>query len=173
MSEETAPRGLDYPAMVAAALKGVLREVLRRVAEEGFPGEHHLYVSFRTDAPHVGLPARLRQEFPQEMTIVLQNQFWGLAVDEGAFSVQLRFGGVPERLTIPWDAIIAFADPSVPFGLRFEASNEEAVPVPADQEAPRPSAKAEAAGASGDAKVVAFKAPGKNARTGPRRPRRS
>jgi hypothetical protein len=159
--------GFDYPGLVTTALKGVLREVLRRVADSGFPGEHHLFISFRTDAPGVTLAARLRASHPREMTIVLQHQFWGLAADDDGFSVQLRFGGALERLTVPWDAVVAFADPSVPFGLRFAPADED--PAPAEVGAP-PAEDAETPrdtpAVKGAAKVVAFRPAG---RTKPRR----
>jgi hypothetical protein len=163
MGERPAPPAIDYPGLVTTALKGVLREVLRRAAEAGFPGDHHLFISFRTRVPGVTLPTRLRKEFPEEMTIVLQHQFWGLAVDEEAFSVQLRFGGVLEGLRVPWDALVAFADPSVPFGLSFEA-------LPRAGEAP-PEGAAAAATPAKD-KVVEFRYPRETVRTGNRKPRR-
>jgi uncharacterized protein len=145
---------LDYASLVAGALRGVVRDVLRRVASDGLLGEQHLYLSFRTSAPGLELPARLRKQFPQEMTIVLQNQFWGLSVEEEAFSVQLRFGGKLERLAVPFAALVAFADPSVPFGLRFEGSGsegEEEAPAPAPHPALSAPTRAPAA------KVVAFR----------------
>jgi hypothetical protein len=114
--------GFDYSGLVAGALRGVVRDVLRKVASEGLVGEQHLYLSFRTAVPGLDLPQPLRKQFPQEMTIVLQNQFWGLTVEDESFSVQLRFGGKLERLTVPFAALVAFADPSVPFGLRFEGA---------------------------------------------------
>jgi hypothetical protein len=121
---------IDYPRLVHDALLGVVRAVLQRVAAEGLPGEHHFYVSFRTDAAGVELPAGLRQRFPREMTIVLQHQFWGLEVDDAGFSVTLRFAGTPTSVRVPWDALTAFADPSVSFGLRLAA---DAAPVEGPQ----------------------------------------
>jgi hypothetical protein len=157
MSEEGTV-GFDYAGLVAGALRGVVRDVLRKVASDGLVGEQHLYLSFRTGAPGLDLPAHLRKQFPREMTIVLQNQFWGLAVAEDAFSVQLRFGGKLERLTVPFAALVAFADPSVPFGLRFEgaaAEDEGEASLPATAPAGRPVGPASAE--TGDAKVVAFR----------------
>ena len=122
---------IDYPGLLRAALVEMVRRLLARVADEGLPGEHHFYLSFRTDADGVEMPAGLRQRNPREMTIVLQHQFWGLDVTDEGFSVTLRFGGTPTRLTVPWDALTAFADPSVPFGLRLAA-----VPETADASAP-------------------------------------
>ena len=111
----------DYPKMVEAALRGVVRDALGRVARDGLRGDHHFYVGFRTAAPGVALPSYLSEKYPDEMTIVLQNQFWGLEIEDGAFSVGLRFQNRPERLTIPFAAITTFADPSVNFALRFDA----------------------------------------------------
>jgi hypothetical protein len=163
---ETGAVEFDYAGLVAAALRGVVREVLRKVASEGLVGEQHLYLSFRTTAPGLELPPSLRRRFPEEMTIVLQNQFWGLAVEDGAFSVQLKFGGRLEHLTVPFDALVAFADPSVPFGLRFEHSGDlepdsEAGPTPTDSHEPSASSQ------KGGEKVVAFRSPRK--KKGPRR----
>ena len=109
-----------YDKMVETALRGVAREALARAARDGLPGDHHFYVSFRTAAPGVVLPPQLLAKFPEEMTIVLQHQFWGLEVGDEAFSVSLSFGGRLEQLTIPFAAIAAFSDPSVKFGLQFE-----------------------------------------------------
>jgi hypothetical protein len=118
MSEE----GLRYDSMVENALRGVVRRALAYAAERGLPGDHHFYISFRTTHPGVDIPAALRARYPEEMTIVLQHQFWGLDVGEEAFGVTLSFSDVPERLTVPFAAITAFADPSVRFGLQFDAS---------------------------------------------------
>ncbi len=114
----------DYPTMVETALRGVVREALARTAREGLRGAHHFYVSFRTDAPGVLLPDYLRDKYPEEMTIVLQNQFWGLEVRDQDFSVTLSFQNRPEQLTIPFAAVTSFADPSVKFGLQFEPAGE-------------------------------------------------
>jgi hypothetical protein len=111
----------DYPRMVETALRGVVREALSRVARDGLRGDHHFYVTFRTAAEGVAVPEYLREKYPDEMTIVLQHQFWGLEIGDAAFSVGLRFQNRPERLTIPFAAIATFADPSVNFGLRFDA----------------------------------------------------
>jgi hypothetical protein len=112
---------LPYEAWIQESLRGVMRFALERAAAEGLPGDHHFYVTFRTDAPGVALPERLRAQYPQEMTIVLQHQFDDLRATELGFSVKLYFGGVPASLTIPWSAVTQFADPSVRFGLRFDA----------------------------------------------------
>ena len=112
---------IDYPNLVDEALRGVARTVLTRVAEEGLPGEHHFYVSFKTDHPDVGLSPELRDIYPEEMTIVLQNQFWDLSVDDEGFEVMLRFDGRPQHLRIPWLALKSFVDPEAEFGLRFDS----------------------------------------------------
>ena len=111
---------IRYDLLVQDALKGVVRKVLGDAAREGLPGEHHFYVSFRTDFPGVRLSTRMREKYPQDMTIVLQHQFWDLSVTEHALEVGLSFSGVPERLLIPFDALTGFFDPSVQFGLKFE-----------------------------------------------------
>ena len=137
--------------MVERALRGVLREALGYVAEQGLPGEHHLYITFRTDHPEVDIPDRLRERYPSEMTIVLQYQFWGLEVSQDGFAVTLTFSDVPERLVVPFDAVIAFADPSVRFGLQFDTGAAETEvkdgpsadiePLPVDKNAPPKVAK--------------------------------
>ncbi|KPF65982.1 Stringent starvation protein B [Bosea sp. AAP35] len=111
---------LRYDLMVQDALKGVVRKILTEAGRDGLPGDHHFYVTFRTTAPGVRVSQRLRDKHPEEMTIVLQHQFWDLSVGEHAFEVGLSFSGVPERLLVPFDAITTFFDPSVQFGLKFE-----------------------------------------------------
>ena len=115
-----------YEKMVETALRGVAREALAIAARDGLPGDHHFYVSFRSSDPGVVLPPQLLAKFPEEMTIVLQHQFWGLEVGDDAFSVSLSFSDRVERLTIPLSAITSFADPSVKFGLQFTAPPAEA-----------------------------------------------
>lgn len=110
---------MQYDRMMENALRSVVREALGVAAAAGLPGEHHFYVTFRTDYPGVEIPARLRSRHPEEMTIVLQHQFWGLEVDAQAFQVTLSFDRVHETLKIPLAAITAFVDPSVQFGLQF------------------------------------------------------
>ncbi len=113
---------LRYDQMVESALRGVVRQVLEQAAENGLPGEHHFYVTFRTGDDGVQIPPYLSAQYPDEMTIILQHQFWGLAVDDEALSITLSFNDVRERLFIPLAAITAFADPSVNFGLQFRGS---------------------------------------------------
>ena len=115
---------LNYETMVERALKSVVVEALTQVAENGLPGSHHLYVTFATDFPGVELPDHLHEKFPEEMTIVLQHQFWDLTVEEGRFLVTLSFNDIQERLAIPFPAIKAFADPSVNFGLQLKYEGE-------------------------------------------------
>jgi hypothetical protein len=114
---------LPYDEWTEEALRRVVARALEHVAREGLPGGHHFYVTFRTDHPGVQVPARLRAQYPQEMTIVLQHQFWDLRVDEAAatFTVGLSFGGVPTMLTVPLAALTAFVDPEIRFGLQFRA----------------------------------------------------
>lgn len=117
---------IRYDLLVQEALKGVVKRVLTDAAKDGLPGEHHFYISFRTDKSGVRLSTRLRERYPEDMTIVLQHQYSGLAVNDQAFEVGLSFSGVPERLRIPFDALTGFFDPSVQFGLKFEAQAEAA-----------------------------------------------
>ena len=129
---------IRYDLLVQDALKGVVRRVLTDAAKDGLLGEHHFYISFRTDFPAVRLSQRLRDKYPQEMTIVLQHQFWDLGITEHAFEVGLSFSGVPERLLIPFDALTGFFDPSVSFGLKFEVPGDaEEEPVEAPAPAPQ------------------------------------
>jgi hypothetical protein len=117
---------LRYDLLLQKALRGVLRETLDEVAAKGLPGHHHLYITFRTQAPGVTVPDHLVQRYPDEMTVVLQHEFWGLEVDEVGFQVTLSFNNRGERLTVPFAAVVAFADPSVNFGLQFQPSVAQA-----------------------------------------------
>lgn len=118
---------MDYPRLVQNALRGVARQALVRVEEEGgLPGAHHFYLSFKTQHPDVVVPGFLRDRYPEEMTVVLQHQFWNLVVGDPGFEVTLAFGGRQERVGVPWEALTAFYDPSVSFGVRFEPGAEEA-----------------------------------------------
>ena len=111
---------IRYDVLAQAALRGVVRTVLADVAQRGLPGEHHFKITFATGAPGVRLSERMRAEYPHEMTIVLQHQFWDLTVGEDLFEVGLSFGGIPERITVPFAAVTAFLDPAVQFGFQFE-----------------------------------------------------
>jgi uncharacterized protein len=112
---------IRYDVLVQDALRGMVRDLLIDAAKKGLPGEHHFFITFDTAADGVRLSERLRAQYPEEMTVVLQYQFRDLKVTDAAFEVVLSFGGVPERLHIPFDAIKGFADPSVQFALQFEA----------------------------------------------------
>lgn len=116
---------MDYNSMVENALRGVVREALKEVAENGLHGNHHFYISFQTGAEGVDIPDHLRARYPGEMTIILQHQFWNLEVGEEAFSVSLSFNKIQEDLHIPYAAITAFADPSVQFGLQFQVADTD------------------------------------------------
>jgi hypothetical protein len=114
-----------YDLLTQQALRGVVRTVLADAAKrKGLPGDHHFYISFDTTAEGVRISERLRLQYPEQMTIILQHQFWDLVVHDRAFEVGLSFGGVPEKLTVPFDAVTGFFDPSVQFGLQFEEVSE-------------------------------------------------
>jgi hypothetical protein len=115
---------IRYDILVQQALRGMVRDVLAEVLKKGLPGEHHFFITFDTTAEGVRLSERLRAQYPEEMTVVLQHQFWDLKVSDEQFEVGLSFGGVVERLVVPFDAIKAFADPSVQFTLQFESLAE-------------------------------------------------
>jgi uncharacterized protein len=111
---------IRYDILAQAALRGVVRTVLADAAKKGLPGEHHFKITFNTTAPGVRLSERMRARYPSDMTIVLQHQFWDLAVTEQVFEVGLSFGGIPERVAVPFEAVTAFYDPAVQFGFQFE-----------------------------------------------------
>ncbi len=115
---------IRYDLLTQQALRNVVREVLTDVAKKGLPGEHHFYIAFDTRAEGVRMSERLRAQYPEEITIILQHQFWDLAVTEQGFEVGLSFGGIPEMLGVPFAAINGFFDPSVQFGLQFEEIGE-------------------------------------------------
>ncbi len=124
---------IGYQALTEAAMRGVVREALKTVQANGtLPGNHHFYLTFRTRAPGVKIPAHLVERFPEDMTIVVQHQFWDLEVHEGHFEVILKFSGVPQHLSVPFAALTRFADPSVDFGLQldtvFTAPDSDIVP---------------------------------------------
>lgn len=111
---------IRYDIVIQDALRGAVKKILTEVTRTGLPGEHHFYIAFDTNAPGVRISNRLHERYPQEMTIVLQHQFWDLAVTDHYFEVGLSFGGIPERLVIPFSAVKGFFDPSVQFALEFE-----------------------------------------------------
>ncbi len=134
---------LDYPKLVRDALRAVPRAALAQVAATGLPDGHALYLSFATDAPGVELPSHLRQLHPQEMTIVLDRQFWELQVEEDHFAVTLAFGGQRQRLAVPFAALSSFADPAAEFGLRLDllpASSAETEGTTHSESEPPPTA---------------------------------
>jgi hypothetical protein len=114
---------IRYDVLARDALRGVLRRVLADAAEHGLPGEHHFFITFISTAEGVKLSPRLLAQYPDEMTVILQHQFWDLVVTDDRFEVGLSFGGIPERLVVPFSAIKSFFDPSVQFGLQFDPSD--------------------------------------------------
>jgi len=116
---------IRYDKLVETALRGVVRDAVDFAATNGLPGNHHFYLTFRTGHPGVDVPEYLKVQYPDDMTIVLQHQFYGLAVEGDALSVSLSFNNVQERLTIPFAAIVTFADPSVNFALQFQTLDAE------------------------------------------------
>jgi len=127
---------IRYDLLAQDALRGLVRRVLTDAAKSGLPGEHHFSITFRTSDDGVRMSQRLREQFPQEMTIILQYQFWDLKVNDTSFEVGLSFSGIPEKLTIPFTAIKSFFDPSVQFGLQFETIEleQEQTEAPAQKE---------------------------------------
>ncbi len=166
---------LNYQSLTEEALRGVVRQALSTVAQRGLPGQHHFYLTFRTGYPGVQLADSLRERHPEEMTIVLQHQFWGLEVSDRQFAVTLSFNGQHERLLVPFAAVTAFVDPSVQFGLQFSVAAPGAAaaapvaalpakppaPTPASAEsaaAPAPGAAAAEPAAAEEGRVVALDA---------------
>lgn len=150
---------IGYEALTQAAMRGVVREALRETARnKAAPGEHHFYITFRTKAPGVKMAEHLVERFPDEMTIVVQHQFWDLEIFDGHFEVILKFNGVPQHLCIPFAAMTRFVDPSVNFGLSFERSSEatgQDVVAPAGEiSEPEPETTKRASGDQGAGTVV-------------------
>jgi uncharacterized protein len=152
-----------YDALVDDALRSVVKRVLVQVAEKGLPGSHHFYISFRSTDPGVELPDYLRAKYPEEMTIVLQHQYWDLILYDDAFEVTVSFNKQQERIKVPFMALSAFVDPSVRFGLQFDRKDKagnlieksDAAPsAPTPLPAPEPKAKSDGApeAAAGEAK---------------------
>ncbi len=162
----------QYDALVDDALRSVVRRVLTQVAEKGLPGSHHFYISFRSTDPGVELPDYLRAKYPEEMTIVLQHQYWDLILGPDTFEVTVSFNKQQERIKVPFAALSAFVDPSVRFGLQFDRKDKAATdkaetaaaptPLPAPDKRPplaapsgseaKPEAEAGAASADAEAK---------------------
>ncbi len=142
---------IRYDILAQQALLGVVRTVLADAAKNGLPGEHHFNITFATAAPGVRLPERIRAQYPDTMMIVLQHQFWDLKVGDDGFEVGLSFGGVAERIAVPFEAVTAFVDPTAQFALQFERRELQPAeqPVPAiETPAPAPPAAVEKAGAA-------------------------
>ncbi|PIZ34282.1 MAG: hypothetical protein COY39_00155 [Alphaproteobacteria bacterium CG_4_10_14_0_8_um_filter_37_21] len=109
----------DYESMVQKSLRSVVRDILKKAIDQDLPGDHHFYIAFSTMHPGVQIPDSLREEYPEDMTIILQHEYWDLAVDDNGFAVSLCFDDAEERICVPFDALISFVDPSVTFGLQF------------------------------------------------------
>ncbi len=179
MSDKTdAPEPEDlirYDILAQEALRGVVKKVLQEVARTGLPGEHHFYVTFDTNWNGVRMSSRMKEKYPEEMTIVVQHQFWDLETTDHGFSIGLSFDNIPETMLVPYSAIRGFFDPSVQFGLQFEAVDEDgeaaseapemletdagenvsALPAPAKKKAAKkPEAKAKKKDAEADADVA-------------------
>ncbi len=148
---------IRYDLLVQDALRSVVRKVLADAARSGLPGDHHFNISFKTKAPGVVIPSQMRQRYPDEMAISLQHEFWDLNVGPDMFEVSLNFARKPERLTVPFDSITGFSDPSVPFGFKLEPRIAEPV-----EESP-PGAKAQGLPAPARAPKPAEKTPEKTA----------
>ncbi|MGD9811959.1 MAG: SspB family protein [Sphingobium sp.] len=134
MSDDTPDSLIPYDEIVQEALRAVVGRVLGQVETMGgtLPGEHHFYITFKTHAAGVSIPAHLTERFPDEMTVVLQNKFWDLSVEDDLFRVSLTFNQVPAQLVIPFAAITAFVDPAVNFALQFQVQDGETSPEPHD-----------------------------------------
>lgn len=160
---------IGYQALLDAALRSVVRDALRRIEQQGLIGSHHFYLTFKTGYPGVDIPSFLSEQYPDEMTIILQHQFWGLQVGEDGFEVALTFKKLPATLVIPFKALTKFFDPGVPFGLEFKmieddkpapkpipAEATEATPLPAKHEPADDAGKPAAEKPAGDAEVVSL-----------------
>ena len=135
MSDDTPDSLIPYDAIVQEALRAVVGRVLGEIVSAGsqLPGDHHFYITFKTHAPGVSVPPSLRERFPDEMTIVLQNKFWDLKVEEERFCVGLSFNQIPADLVIPYAAITQFVDPAVDFGLQFQATVADMAPTSTEE----------------------------------------
>jgi hypothetical protein len=156
---------IGYEALADRALRSVVKEALKRTEKQGLLGSHHFYLTFRTKDPGVEIPEFLLERFPEEMTIVLQNQFWGLKVGEDEFEVGLTFQKMPTTLVIPFTALTAFVDPSVQFGLQFRngsttqkapALRDAAKPAPAPTPPDAPEAEEPVKGPSDTPQVISI-----------------
>jgi hypothetical protein len=137
---------IGYEALADRALRSVVKEALKRAEKQGLIGSHHFYLTFKTHDPGVDIPEFLKERYPDEMTIVLQNQFWGLKVGEDSFEVGLTFQKLPATLVIPFAALTAFVDPGVQFGLQFRNSSaQQTLPSTKEKSTEQPAAKLPAA----------------------------
>ena len=166
---------IDYPGLIDSAMRNVVKEALIHVDKFGLPGEHHFFISFQTNFPGVSISPQLKSRYPEEITIVVQHQFWDLKITDTQFSIMLSFNNIPEKLVVPFDALTAFADPSIKFGLQFHGkqfaansgSSDEAVSCPAtgrtgNEKPPMAAfeedAPSESAEAANDEKVISLEA---------------
>ena len=150
---------IHYTTLIDQAMRGVVRDVLKRVLSSGLPGDHHFYVSFATNYPGVRISEALKSRYPKEMTIVLQHQFWDFKVEEQFFTATLSFSGVPEKLVIPYASLTAFADPSVKFGLQFQQSElfeVESIGAPIPQDPVSLNATEETDAEDGSAEIISL-----------------
>ena len=148
-------KAINYGQLTHKAFRGLIAEVLTLVAREGLPGKHYFFITFDTTHPGVDMAALLRARYPSEMTIVLQEWFRDLAVMKDRFTVTLNFGDVPEPIVVPFEAIKTFVDPSVEFGVRFDAHDEQVTGLPDEHQPERPAA-AEAAIRPAEGEVVSL-----------------
>ena len=158
---------IRYDLLVQDALRSVVRKVLADTARSGLVGDHHFNIAFKTQAPGVAVPPGIRQRFPDEMSIILQHEFWDLVVTQDAFEVSLNFSRKPERLTVPFDAITGFTDPSVPFGFKLEPRvTEESPAEPPRSPATAPAPAGARQGPTKPAPAKSESAPAKGAPSG-------
>lgn len=152
---------IRYDVLAQEALRGLVKKVIGEVAQAGLPGEHHFFITFNTHYPGVRISSRLAADYPGEMTIVLQHQFWDLVVTDSAFEVGLSFKGVPEKLHIPFRAVSSFVDPHASFALKFDTQTEPAAMAEAEAAAAEAEAVPVAEEAAAPAKLGAAKPPRK------------
>ncbi|MBT5434008.1 MAG: ClpXP protease specificity-enhancing factor SspB [Alphaproteobacteria bacterium] len=145
---------LNYDFMVDDALRSVMVSALRLVEHQGLPGDHHFYITFRTDHPKAGVGGDLRAKYPEEITVVMQHQFWDLVVDDKGFQIGLSFNQMPQLLYVPYAAVTSFVDPSVKFGLQFRPQpgmeDNDDVPEAKETTALAPAPEAEPPSADSD-----------------------
>ena len=149
---------LNYREIMRDAFLGVARRILAQAAEYGLQGETHFYISFRTDHPGVVMSARVKAQYAEEITIVLQNEFWDLAVASDRFSVGLNFDDVPETIVVPLQALTRFVDPSAKFGFEIPATDDDEDPDSAFEEDPEPPSPSPGPAAPGEGQVVSLDA---------------